>query len=115
MALALTNETKKSGNLFLCYVDDVGIATPTLEDHIGRLDEVFTCMKQTGLKCKPSKCENLRDSIKYLIRLVDKHGVRSDPKAVEAVLTWKAPKIDTLIPSESLSKGVLTRFTLCNS
>ena len=50
---------------------------------------MFTCMKQAGLKCKPS-CEILRDSIKYLGRLVDKHGVRRDPEAVEAVLTWKA-------------------------
>ena len=78
MAQALTSVTKKYGNLIMCYVDDVVIATPTLEDHIERLDEVFTCMKQAGLKCKPSKCEILRDSIKYLGRLVDQHGVRPD-------------------------------------
>ena len=35
----------------------VVIATPTLEDHIELLDEVFACMKRAGLKCKPSKCE----------------------------------------------------------
>ena len=99
MAQALTSVTKKYGNLIMCYVDDVVIATPTLEDHIKRLDEVFTCMKQAGLKCKPSKCEILRDSIKYLGRLVDKHGVRPDPEAVEAVLTWKAPKTDTQLMS----------------
>ena len=95
MAQALTSVTKKYGNLIMCFVDDVVIATPTLEDHIERLDEVFTCMKQAGLKCKPSKCEILRDSIYNLGRLVDKHGVRPDPEAVEAVLTWKAPKTDT--------------------
>ena len=95
MSQALTNVTKKYGNLIISYVVDVVIATPTLEDHIKILDEVFTCMKQAGLKYKPSKCEILRDSIKYLGRLVDKHGVRLDPEAVEAVLTWKAPKTDT--------------------
>ena len=63
----------------MCYVDDVVIATPTVEDHIERLEEVFSCMKQAGLKCKPSKCKILKDSIKYLGRLVDKHGVRPDP------------------------------------
>ena len=52
LAQALTNVTKKHGNLIMCYVDDVVIATTTLEDHIERLDEVFTCMKQAGLKCK---------------------------------------------------------------
>ena len=60
----------------MCYVDDVVIATPTLKDHIERLEEVFSCMKQAGWKCKPSKCE-----------------------AVEAVLTWKAPKKDTQLMS----------------
>ena len=29
--------------------------------------------------------EILRDSIKYLGRMVDRHGVRPDPEAVEAV------------------------------
>ena len=90
MAQALTGVTKSYGNLLMCYVDDVVIATPTLEDHIDRLDEVFGCMKRAGLKCKQSKCKTLRDSIKYLGRMVDMHGVRSDPEAVEAVLTWKA-------------------------
>ena len=99
MAQALTSVTKKYGNLIMCYVDDVVTATPTLEDHIERLEEVFSCMKQAGLKCKPSKCEILRDSIKYLGRLVDKHGVRPDSEAVEAVLTWKAPKTDTQLMS----------------
>ena len=88
----LTRVTKKYGNLVMCYVADVVIAITTLEDHIDRLDEVFGCMKRAGLKCKPSKCEILRDSIKYLGRMVDRHGVRPDPEEVEAVLTWKAPR-----------------------
>ena len=94
MAHALIGVTKKYDNLVMCYVDDVVIATPTLEDHIERLDEVFACMKRSGLKCKPSKCEILKDSIKYLGRMVDRHGIRPDPDAVEAVLTWKSPKTE---------------------
>ena len=46
MAHALTSFTKKYGNLLMCYVDNVVIATPTLEDHFERLDEVFACMKR---------------------------------------------------------------------
>ena len=98
MPFGLSNATKY-GSLITSYLEDVVIATPTLEDHIERLDEVFTCMKQAGLQCKPYKCEILRDSIKYLGRLVDKHGVKPDPEAVEAVLTWKAPKTDTRLMS----------------
>ena len=102
MAQALTRLTKKKGNLVMCYVDDVVITTPTLKDRIDWLDEVFGCMKRAGLNCKPSKCENLRDSIKYLGRMVDRHGVRPDPEAVEAVeavLTWKAHRTDTQLLS----------------
>ena len=72
MAHALIGVTKKYGNLVICYVDDVVIATPTLEDHFERLDEVFACMKRSGLKCKPSKSEKLKDSIK------DSTGLASD-------------------------------------
>ena len=99
MAQALTNVTKKYGNLIMCYVDDVVIATPTLEDHLKRLDKVFGGMKQAGLNCKPSKFKILRDSIEYLGRLLDKHGFRPDPEAVEAALTRKASKTDTQLMS----------------
>ena len=74
MAHALIGVTKKYGNLIMCFVDDVVIATPTLEGHIERLDEVFACMERSKLKCKPSKCEILKDSIKYLGRMVDRQG-----------------------------------------
>ena len=83
----------------MCYVDGVVIATPTLEDHFEQLDEVFACMKRAGLKCKPSKCEILKDSIKYLGRMVDKHDIRPDPDAVEAMLTWNSPKTEHLLMS----------------
>ena len=86
MAQALARVTKKYGNLVICYVDDVVIATPTLEDNIERLHEVLARMKRAGLKCKPSKCRILKDSTKYLGRRVEKHGIRPDPDAVEAVL-----------------------------
>ena len=100
MAQELTNVTKKKGNLLICYVDDVVVATPTLENHIERLGEVFTCMTQAGLKRKPSEGgTQLMDSMMYPGRLVDKHRNRPDLEAVEAVLTWKAPKNDTQLIS----------------
>ena len=99
IAQALTRVTKKYGNLVMCYVDDVVIARPKLEDHFDRLDEVFGCSKRAGLKCKPSKCEILMDWSKYLGRMVDRLGVRPDPEAVKALLKWKAPRTDTQLLS----------------
>ena len=45
-------------------------------------------------KSNPSKCEILKDLFKYLVEKVNKHGIRPDPDAVEAVLTWKSPKTE---------------------
>ena len=59
MSQALTRVTKKYGNLVMCYVDDVVIATPTLEDHIDRLDEVFGCMKRAGLNANHQNVKSL--------------------------------------------------------
>ena len=99
MAQASSRVTKKYGVFVMCYVDDVVLATSNLSDHIDRLDEVFGCMKRAGLKCKPSKSEILRDSIKYLGRMVVRHGVRPDPEAVKAVLKWKARRTDIQLMS----------------
>ena len=87
MAQALNEVTKKYGNLVMCYVDDVVIAIPTLEDHIDRLDEVFGCMKRAGLKCKPSKCEigkpgSSRSS-------VDMEGSQNGQTAPELPRVWQ--------------------------
>ena len=51
-------------------------------------------MKRAGLKCKPSKCENLEDSINNVGRMVDKYGIQPGPDAVEAALSWKSPKTE---------------------
>ena len=50
--------------------------------------------EENWIEMQASKCEILSDSIKYLGRMVDKHGIRPDSDAVEAVLTWKSPKTE---------------------
>ena len=57
----MTDVTQKYDSIVMCYVDGVVIATPTINDHIDRLSEVFKKLKQAGLKCNPSKCEILKD------------------------------------------------------
>ena len=77
----LTSIKKKYGILVMCFVNDVVIATPTLNDYIDKIDEISDSMKRADLKCKPSKCRILRDSIKYKGIIMDKHGVRPNRDA----------------------------------
>ena len=92
MNMIFSTESNELGNLFLCYVDDVLVATKTIDQHLDRLAVVFEKLQGAGLKLKPKKCKLLHDSIKYLGRIIDKEGCRPDPESVEVVRTWKAPK-----------------------
>ncbi len=71
MSKVLMDVAQSYGNLVMCYVDDVIIATSTIDQHIDRIGEVLSCLRRAGLKCKPSKCELLKTSIKYLGRIID--------------------------------------------
>ncbi len=47
-------------HLVMCYVDNVIIATSSIEEHIERVGEVLSCLRKARLKRKPSKCEFLK-------------------------------------------------------
>jgi hypothetical protein len=53
------------------------------------------CWKCLGMKSftcvKPSPVFAQKE-IKYLSHIMDKHGIRPDPKKVEAIQTWPVPK-----------------------
>ena len=90
MTRTIEHLTSKYGNLVLCYVDDILIATSTIEQHLERLDEVFNCLTQAGLKLKAAKCKLLERKVKFLGRIVSK-GVEPDPGQIQKVLVWQTP------------------------
>ena len=57
MAKIFENVLMRFGSLVLCYVDDIIIATDTIDDHVARLHEVFTLLSHAGLKLKAGKCD----------------------------------------------------------
>ena len=50
----------------LIYLDDVIVYSKTFEDHIERLDEVFTRIGKAFLKFSPSKCNLTRQKLPFL-------------------------------------------------
>ena len=66
----------------MAYIDDIVIATETLQDHIVRLHDVFECLPEAGFKMHVAKCDFMKSEIKYLVRVVSAEGVKPDPKAV---------------------------------
>ena len=75
----------------LIFLDDILIFSETFEEHISRLEAVFSRLKQHGLKLKPSKCEFVKSSVRYLGHVVSEQGVQTDPDKIEALASWPEP------------------------
>jgi hypothetical protein len=76
----------------LIYLDDIIVFTKSYEDHLERLDAVFTRLVETGLKLKPSKCFLFKRKIKCLGHIVSEEGIETDPAKIETVKNWPVPR-----------------------
>ena len=64
-------------NLTYCfiYLDDVIIFSEMPEEHLQRMRVIFECLREYGLKLKPSKCNVFKPEINYLAHHVSQKGV----------------------------------------
>ena len=76
----------------LIYLDDIIICGPTVEEHLRRLDEVFTHLGKAGLKLKPSKCSLLQEQVAFLGHLVTPDGLKPAAEKVKVIKTWPTPR-----------------------
>ena len=83
----------------LVYLDDIIIFGRTFQEHLGRLDEVLTKLRQANLKVKPTKCKLFASQVQYLGHIISCKGVKADPEKVEAVRQWPVPKNQTEVRS----------------
>ena len=95
IARALRNIVNREGSMVMAYIDDIVIATETVEDHMPRLREVFECLREAGFKMRVAKFHFMKSEIKYLRRVVSAEGVKPDPKAVAKLRDWEIPRNKT--------------------
>ena len=88
-------------NLTYCliYLDDVIIFSRTEEEHLERMRVVFDCLREHGLKLKPSKCDVFKTEINYLAHHVSKKGVLPSKKNFEAIAECPPPDTYTKVKS----------------
>ena len=75
----------------LCYLDDIIVATPTIESHLVMLDKVLAALRRAGLKIHPRKCKFARSSIPALGFILSEDGIRPDPANLEKLRSWPVP------------------------
>ena len=96
--------------MVMAYIDDIVIATETVEDHMARLREVFECLREADLKMRVAKCDFMKSEIKYLGRVVSAEGVKPDPKAVAKLRDWEIPRNKTEMQSFFGIRQLLSRI-----
>ena len=75
----------------LVYLDDIIVFSRSISEHLSKLREVFSRLKQAGLKVKPSKCHLLQKSVHYLGHILSARGVETDPGKIKCIADWPVP------------------------
>ena len=99
IARARRKIVNRKGSMVMAYIDDIVIATETVEDNMVRLREVFECLREAGFKMRVAKCDFMKSEIKYLGRVVSAEGIKPDPKAVAKLRDWEKPRNKTEMQS----------------
>jgi RNase H-like domain found in reverse transcriptase/Reverse transcriptase (RNA-dependent DNA polymerase)/Integrase zinc binding domain/Integrase core domain len=94
----------------LVYMDDIIVYSPTIQEHIARLTDVFKRLRKANLKIQPDKCEFLRKEVAYLGHLVTKDGVKPNPDKIKCIENFPEPKNQKQIKSFLGLSGYYRRF-----
>jgi hypothetical protein len=73
------------------FIDDVIIASDSIEEHHAHLNAVFARMKERGLMVKASKAQLYSTRCNFLGHVISAEGVAPQEDKVQAVRDWKLP------------------------
>ena len=76
----------------LIYIDDIIVYANSFEEHMERVREVLIRIIEAKLKLKPEKCQLLCEEVEFLGHVLNKDGVKPNPKNVEKLLKIERPK-----------------------
>jgi hypothetical protein len=76
----------------LVYLDDILVLGVDKASHLENLRQVLTRMRTHQFYAKLSKCEFMKEEVRYLGHIVGKHGIRVDPAKVEVIRQWARPQ-----------------------
>ncbi|GFS91701.1 retrovirus-related Pol polyprotein from transposon 297 [Trichonephila clavipes] len=80
------------GRFVSVYMDDVIITSPSFNEHLDHLNQVFTLLRDAGLTLNKDKCHFARDKLKYLGLVISKEGIETDHSKKKAITELKPPK-----------------------
>uniref|UniRef100_A0A183C855 RNA-directed DNA polymerase n=1 Tax=Globodera pallida TaxID=36090 RepID=A0A183C855_GLOPA len=75
----------------LAYLDDIIIVSPSVDEHVVHIEQLFARLMNWGLKVRIDKCSFFQNEIKYLGVIIDRHGRKPDPSKVSAIADMPIP------------------------
>ena len=83
-------EHLNSGCVFI-YMDDIIILGDTEEEEAYWTRQVLQTMQESGLSCKPVKCQFKKSTVKYLGTIISAGQVAIAPTKAQAIQDWPVP------------------------
>jgi hypothetical protein len=77
-----------------CYLDDINIASHSLEEHLEHLQQIFTIQQENGLQINPAKCVFAAAAVEFLGHRVDQDGVWPLQRYMQAISDFPPPPQD---------------------
>ena len=80
-----------SSPFYGAYIDDVLVFSDTFEQHILHRQQVFECLRSSGLLLHPKKCMLAGTSATYLGHIKSQDGIQPDSTKITAVCDFPIP------------------------
>jgi len=74
-----------------CFIDDILLASDTIEEHLALIAEVLRRLKEAGLKCHHKKCRFFFPHVEYLGHAVGQGGLAPQEAKVACIDALPAP------------------------
>jgi hypothetical protein len=75
----------------LVFMDDILIYSPTLDQHIQQVRDVFQILQAHKLQLKPTKCTFAKQQLDHLGHVIGANGVATHSSKIEALMAWPRP------------------------
>ena len=75
-----------------CYVDDIIIATNTIEEHYEALHKLFERLDKFGIRLNASKCIWCKESVRYLGHIISQNAVKPGCDKIDVIKRFPIPQ-----------------------